>query len=126
MQSAVALTLDMLMQQDLDLLACAYLLQAVRVTPLGDPGNLPWTQTTYCHPFLCQVKGSHTCFLAFSSLAWAFICCTSKESAFLLRIKRSWFPMHSCRICPSETRSITVHGYLMATSGRSANLKKRS
>lgn len=36
-----------------------------------------------------------TCFLAFSSLACAFICCTSSESAFLLLMKRSWFPMHS-------------------------------
>lgn len=38
---------------------------------------------------------SLTCFLAFSSLACAFICWTSKESAFLLLMKRSWFPIHS-------------------------------
>lgn len=41
---------------------------------------------------------AHTRFLALSSRAWAFICCTSRESTLLLRMNRSWFPMHSCRI----------------------------
>lgn len=41
---------------------------------------------------------SRTFFRAFSSLAWVFICCTSMESTFLLRMNRSWLPMHSCRI----------------------------
>lgn len=43
-------------------------------------------------------KSSLTCFLAFSSLACAFICWTSRESAFRLLMNRSWFPMHSWRI----------------------------
>lgn len=48
--------------------------------------------------FVRSVALSLTFFRAFSSLAWAFICCTSMESTFLLRMKRSWLPMHNCRI----------------------------
>lgn len=40
----------------------------------------------FCHDLL-------TCRLIFSSLAAAFICCTSMESGFLLLLKRSWLPM---------------------------------
>ena len=43
-----------------------------------------------------------TIFLAFSSLAWAFICCTSIVSSLLRRMYRSWFPIHNCIICGQE------------------------
>lgn len=47
---------------------------------------------------------------AFSSLAWAFICCTSMESTFLLLMKRSWLPMHSCKIWRHRwSRSEVIH-----------------
>lgn len=38
------------------------------------------------------------CLLFFSSLAWAFICCTSMVSGLRLRMYRSWFPIHKARI----------------------------
>ncbi|TNN47795.1 hypothetical protein EYF80_041992 [Liparis tanakae] len=38
------------------------------------------------------------CLLFFSSLAWAFICCTSMVSGLRLRMYRSWFPMHNARM----------------------------
>lgn len=38
------------------------------------------------------------CFWCFSSLAWAFICCTSMVSGFLLLMYSSWFPMHKARM----------------------------
>lgn len=49
-----------------------------------------------------------TCFLALSSLAWAFICWTSSESTHRRRINRSWFPMHSCRICSSGHKPAVI------------------
>lgn len=55
------------------------------------------------HLFVGSVALSLTFFRAFSSLAWAFICCTSMESTFLLRMKRSWLPMHNCRIWTRES-----------------------
>lgn len=39
-----------------------------------------------------------SCFWCFSSLAWAFICCTSIVSGFLLRMYSSWFPIHKAKI----------------------------
>lgn len=56
-----------------------------------------WKQVQAILLFLCFSITS-TCFLALSSLAWAFICCTSSESTRRRRINRSWFPMHSWRI----------------------------
>ena len=40
-----------------------------------------------------------TIFLAFSSLAWAFICWTSMVSSLLRRMYKSWLPIHNCIIC---------------------------
>lgn len=56
--------------------------------------------------FFCSFT-SRTFFRAFSSLAWVFICCTSMVSTFLLRMNRSWFPMHSCRIW--RQKDIFIH-----------------
>lgn len=53
-----------------------------------------------------------TCFLALSSLAWAFICWTSSESTRRRRINRSWFPMQSWRICTRwKQKAVTSAGY---------------
>lgn len=38
------------------------------------------------------------CLWCFSSRAWAFICCTSMVSGFLLLIYNSWFPIHNAKI----------------------------
>lgn len=46
-----------------------------------------------------------TCFLARSSRACVFICCTSSESNRRRRTNRSWFPMHSWRICTNHKAS---------------------
>lgn len=61
------------------------------------------TFVIFCPFFTGRVFVSSTAlslafFRAFSSLAWVFICCTSMVSTFLLRMKRSWLPMHNCRI----------------------------
>lgn len=45
---------------------------------------------------------SSTCFLARSSRACVFICCTSSESNRRRRTNRSWLPMHSWRICTNH------------------------
>lgn len=65
---------------------------------------------------LVSIALSLTFFRAFSSLAWAFICCTSMESTFLLRMKRSWLPMHNCRIWRENNhilikRNVTQPGF---------------
>lgn len=54
-----------------------------------------------------------TCFLALSSLAWAFICWTSSESTRRRRINRSWFPMHSWRICSRKKRKPIMSGVMI-------------
>ena len=48
-------------------------------------------------PFSCSPP--LTIFLAFSSLAWAFICWTSMVSSLLRRMYKSWLPIHNCIIC---------------------------
>lgn len=40
----------------------------------------------------------------FSSLAWAFICCTSMESGFRRLMNRSWLPIHRSRILTNKAR----------------------
>lgn len=50
------------------------------------------------HCLLQEKQEEFTFFLAFSSLACAFICWISMESTFLLLINRSWFPMHNWKI----------------------------
>lgn len=60
--------------------------------------------SVHLHPFFCSPLLYNTCFLALSSLAWAFICCTSRESTRRRRINKSWFPMHSWRICTKKTQ----------------------
>lgn len=47
-----------------------------------------------------------TFFLAFSSLACAFICWISMESTFLLLINKSWFPMHSWKIWRGKAKQM--------------------
>lgn len=54
--------------------------------------------TVYIRLFSSGAERALTFFRAFSSLAWAFICCTSMESTFRLLMNRSWLPMHNCKI----------------------------
>lgn len=69
--------------------------------------------TFHLYP-VCSVGSDQvTCFLARSSRACVFICCTSSESNRRRRTNRSWFPMHSWRICanhkPTWRQSASLH-----------------
>lgn len=98
---------------------------------IADVSQNQWRPNSflYSNDLSCCVCGrplTSTCFLARSSRACVFICCTSRVSSRLRRTNRSWFPMHSWRICsqhkPTRQQSASLHRFPSCRSTRTHQL----
>ena len=58
-----------------------------------------WIFSAFSRAAISRCNFSRSCCLAiFSSLFWAFICCTSMVSGLRRRMYNSWLPMHKVKI----------------------------